>query len=431
MSKQPVTAVIIGAGHRSMLYASYALRHPDEMKIVAVAEPDEVRRRKAAEAHGIPPERCFLTAEELAAQPRMADAAINGTMDLHHVPTTLPLLEAGYHVLLEKPICPNAAELMQLLRATQETGLHLMIGHVLRYAPFYVQLKQRVLEGAVGRIISMQTVENVSYHHMATAFVRGKWNRRDTSNPMLLAKCCHDLDLICWYMSGVDPCTVASLGGRSFFREECAPEGATDRCLNGCPLEENCTYSAETMYLEQRFWPTYAWEGIEHVDNPSDEYKAESLKTTNPYGRCVWRCDNDVVDHQGVLIQFGDGCVASHSLNTGTARPCRSIHILGTEGELQGVMEEGKFVIRRPDTRPGHEFSEESVDLAVSGAMHGGGDLRLVSDFVRVVQGEEPSISCTNVMDSVNGHLVAFAADISMLEQRMVAIQELRESTVA
>lgn len=421
----PVTAVIIGAGHRSLLYASYAQRQPDALKIVAVADPDPIRRERAAQVYSIPPERQFETAEDLAAQPRMADAAINGTMDLLHVPTTLPLLEAGYHVLLEKPICPTAQELRRLIDVTLRTERKLMIGHVLRFAPFYVAVQQRLAAGEIGDIISLQTVENVSYHHMATAFVRGKWNRRDTSNPMLLAKCCHDLDLMCWYKSGVDPVRVGSLGGRTLFCEQAAPEGSGTRCLADCGIEAECTYSARRMYLEQGLWPTYCWEPIEHIVGPTEEDYIRSLSTDNPYGRCVWRCDNDVVDHQAVSVEFADGSVASHCLNTGTARPCRSVHILGSEGEIQGVMEDGSFIVRHPDPRRGHEYSEELVDLKVSADMHGGGDLRLVKDFISVVRGEEPSPSTTSVMDSVNGHLVAFAADEAMLKHEVVDVAQL------
>jgi len=425
MSPKPITAAIIGAGHRSLLYASYAKHHPDELEIVAVAEPDETRRRKAATLYDIPADHCFPTAENLAEHGKPADVAINGTMDLQHVPTTLPLLEAGYHVLLEKPICPTAEELLQLLETTRRTGRHLMIGHVLRYAPFYVAVRERVAAGEIGTIMSMQTVENVSYHHMATAFIRGKWNRRDTSNPMLLAKCCHDIDLVCWYKSGVAPTRVSSLGGLMYFRPEQAPDGSSARCLVDCAIEAECPYSAKKMYIEQGLWPTYAWEPIEHIENATAEDRLESLRTDNPYGRCVWHCDNDVVDHQGVLVEFEDGCVATHNLNTGTSRPCRSIHLLGTEGEIQGTMEDGSFIVRHPDARKGHEYSEELVDLSVSGEMHGGGDLRLVKDFVSVVRGEEPSLSTTNIMDSMYGHLVAFAADEAMLGSTTVEIENV------
>ncbi len=425
MSSKPVTAVIIGCGHRGVGYGRYSLTHPEDLKVLAVADPDPIRRERAAEQFDIPPERRYETGQELAEEPRLADAAINGTMDRDHVPTTLPLLDAGYDVLLEKPICSTREELLGLLRAVQRTGRKLMIGHVLRHAPFYVAIKQRLMDGEVGEIMTMHTAENVSYHHVAAAFIRGRWNRRDTSNPMLLAKCCHDLDLIAWFKSGIRPVRVASMGSRMFFREEMAPPGSGTRCLVDCEIEDTCPYSARKNYLEQKRWGAYCWEAIEDIAEPTEEDKRESLRTDNPHGRCVWRCDNDVVDHQSVITEFEDGALATHDLITGTARPGRSIHIAGTAGEIEGFMEHGKFVVRHPDARVGHEYSEEETDLTVSADMHGGGDMRLVEDFIHVVRGEAPSISTTDIADSVYGHLIAFAADDAMLHRRVVEIEEL------
>ncbi|MGC9320425.1 MAG: Gfo/Idh/MocA family protein [Armatimonadota bacterium] len=424
MSTSPVTAVIVGAGHRGVGYSRLSHTKPEMLRITGVAEPDPIRRRRAAEMFDVPPRQCFETAQELARAPRTADAAINGTMDRDHVPTTLPLLEAGYDVLLEKPICPTRGELMDLLEAVRRTGRRLMIGHVLRYAPFYVAIKERVLAGEIGRIYAIHSSEAVSYHHMAAAFVRGKWRRRET-NPMLLAKCCHDLDLMAWFKSGVRPVTVSSVGARTVFCEENAPEGSGTRCLVDCEIERDCPFSARRNYLEQGRWGTYAWEAIEHIEEPTDEDRERSLREDNPYGRCVYRCDNDVVDHQSVLVQFEDGTTATHDMVTGTPKPGRHIHLWGTEGEIEGFMEDGAFVVRQPDAREGHEYSEETVDLSVARDMHGGGDMRLVEDFVRVVRGEKPSISSTNIADSVYGHLIAFAADQAMLEGRVVEIEDI------
>jgi predicted dehydrogenase len=425
MSSQPVSAVIVGCGHRGVGYGRYSLNHPEDLKIVAVADPDPIRRERAAEQFDIPPERRFDTGQKLAQEPRLADAAINATMDQDHVPTTLPLLEAGYDVLLEKPICSTKQELLELLRAVHRAGRKLMIGHVLRHAPFYVAIKQRLLEGEIGDIMTVHTEESVSYHHMAAAFVRARWNRRDTSNPMLLAKCCHDLDLVAWFKSGIRPTRVASMGSRTLFREEMAPPGSGTRCLVDCEIEDTCPYSARKNYLEQKRWGPYCWAAIEHIAEPTEEDKLQSLRTDNPHGKCVWRSDNDVVDHQSVVIEFEDGALATHDLMTGTPRGRRSIHIVGTTGEMEGLMEEGKFVVRHPDARAGHEYTEEEVDLTVGADMHGGGDMLLVEDFIHVVRGEAPSISTTDIADSVYGHLIAFAADEAMLDGRVVEIEEL------
>jgi len=431
MSSRPLTAVIVGAGHRSLVYASYAREHPDELKIVGVADPTELRRKQVAELYGLKPDQCFETAEDLAARGKIADAAINGTMDHQHVPTSLPLLEAGYDVLLEKPFATHEKEMRQLVRTARRCGRKIMICHVLRYTPFYMAVRRKLLDGLVGEPINMQTVEHVSYHHMAVGFVRGKWsNRARCRSSMLLAKCCHDLDMIAWMKSGVAPRSVSSHGCNMQFRPEKAPPGAGTRCLVDCPIEKDCLYSARKHYIDHpERWSFYVWACLEHIPEPTIQDKIRSLETDNPYGRCVWRCDNDVVDHQSVVIEFEDGATVTHNLVGGVSRPLRSIHVLGTRGEIQGVFEDNKFVIRRIDPRPGREYSEEWVDVNVEGDMHGafgghgGGDLRLVSDFVRALRGEPPSISCTSIEDSIRGHQIVFAADRAMEERRVVDIE--------
>lgn len=421
-ANRPLRVGIIGAGHRSVLYASHAETCPDSMQIVAVADPNDHRRNETAERFHIAKEHCYKSADELVKAHLEMDAVINGTMDRLHVETTLPFIEAGYDVLLEKPICTNKEDLMKLLQATRKHKTKLMICHVLRYAPFYAEIKQRLLNGDIGDIVSIETEENVSYHHMAVGFIRGKWaNKEKCGNPMLMSKCCHDLDIICWLKSGVNPTSVSSFGGLYQFKKENAPKGSGTRCLVDCSIEKDCPYSALKNYIEQRLWDSYAWEGIEHLGRDiTDEQKIESLKNDNPYGRCVWHCDNNVVDHQTVSIQFEDGTTAAHALNTATAKPCRTIHICGTKGEILGVMEDSFFLLRKPDARAGHEYSEERVETKGESHMHGGGDFRLVEDFLRVLNGEAASISTTSIEDSINGHMVAFAADEAMLEKKIV-----------
>ncbi len=430
MARGPLTAVIVGAGHRATVYASYAQRSPDELKIVGVADPMAHRREYVAKLYDIPAERCYESAEALAAVPRFADAVINGTMDHHHVPTSIPLLKAGYHILLEKPFATNEAEMWDLVRTAREHDRKVMICHVLRYAPFYADIRRRVAAGEIGEIISVQTVEHVSYHHTAVGFVRGKWSKKaDFHATMLMAKCCHDLDLIAWMKSGIAPVRVSSFGSNMQFRPEKAPAGAGTRCLVDCPIEADCLYSARKHYIDHPDrWRFYVWAGLEQIENPTIEQKIESLKTDNPYGRCVWKCDNDVVDHQALIVEFEDGCTASHNMIGGCSKPLRSIHLVGTTGEIQGELEESRYVIRHIDPRPGHEYSEEVVDLNVSGDVHGafgghaGGDLRLAADFVRFAREEEVSISCTSIEDSIRGHLLGFRADRSMDEGRVMDI---------
>lgn len=440
--KSPIKVIIVGAGHRALIYASYAKEHPDELEIVGVADPAEVPRRKAVEMFGLRSDQCFDSAEELARQPKMADAVINGTMDHQHVPTTLPLLAAGYDVLLEKPLAPDEEEMWKLVEAARRYGRRVMICHVLRYAPFYVGIRRKIEEGAIGKVINIQTTEHVSYHHVAVSFVRGKHgSKKRCHTSMLLSKCCHDLDLIAWLKSETVPRAVGSFGGRMQFRPEMAPEGAGRRCLVDCPaeVESKCLYSARKHYIDHPDrWSFYVWQDLQHLDNPTLEQKIEALKREdNPYGQCVYHLDNDVVDHQSVAIQFEDGATATHNMIGGSAKGSRSIHVIGTTGEISGCLEDSKFTVRRIDPSPGNEFSEEEIDLNLSGDMHGafgghgGGDMRLVTDFVRTLQGEPRSISCTDLGDSIYGHLLCYTADRAMEEHRVVDLPDVSSKSGA
>lgn len=428
--KRQLTAVIVGAGHRALCYAEYAQAHPDELKIVGVADPTELRRKRVAELYKFGPGRCFMSAEELAAKPRFADFVINGTMDHQHVQTSLPLLAAGYDMLLEKPFATDEKEMWALVKAARKHKRKIAICHVLRYTPFYAAIRQKVLDGVIGEVLNVQATEHVSYHHVAVCFVRGKWNKRSyCKSPMLMAKSCHDLDLIAWMKSGVAPRKVASFGSNFQFRPEKAPKGAGTRCVVDCPIESQCLYSARKHYLDHPDrWAFYAWDTIEHLDAPTDADRLESLKTS-PYGRCVWKCDNDVVDHQSVIIEFEDGATATLNMIGGCSKPSRSIHLIGTLGEIRGCLEDSKFAIWHIDPRPGHEYSEEIVNINLAGdatgafGSHGGGDPRLVADFVRVLNGEPTSISSTGIEDSVNGHLMGFCADRAMTGNRVVTVK--------
>lgn len=421
-ASEPLTAVIMGAGHRSLIYASYAEKHPEQLRIVGVVDPDADRRALTATRFGFPAAHCFESVEQLTALPRLAHAAINGTMDQLHVQTTLPLLKAGYDVLLEKPIGTSEEEVTELLHTAKSYGRVVMICHVLRYAPFYANIHKMVEQGAIGDIVAIQTEENVSYHHTTTCYVRGKWNSAEKcGSSMLMAKSCHDLDLITWMKGGIRPVKVSSFGSRYQFREDKAPEGAGTRCLVDCPIEDTCTYSARRIYIQQGLGGDYAWDrtGLAKDDI---EGKLESLRTNNPYGRCVWRCDNDVVDHQTVIIEFEDGSTASHNMTGATAKPCRTIHITGTRGEISGTMEDGLIIIRRPNDTPGQVYSEEEIRLNVTADMHGGGDLRLAEDFVRTLRGDTTSLASTSLERSIYGHQIGFAAERSRKEQRIVEV---------
>jgi predicted dehydrogenase len=407
------------------------------MKIVGVADPLADRREYCRETFGFPKEMCFSSAEELAKRGKLADAVINGTMDADHIPTTIPLLEAGYDVLLEKPFATNMVDWERLDQAVRRTKRKVMICHVLRYAPFYAEIKKRILAGQVGKIMHIHTAEHVSYHHFTSCYVRGKWNNTQTCHAsVLLAKCCHDIDLITWFMSGVQPVSVDSMGGLYFFNRANAPANSGTHCLLDCPLEKSCDYSVRRMHLEHPvFWGAYVWPTHAYdarLNTPEQRLK-EAMQKDFPHSRCVWKCDNNQVDRQSVIITFADGTVATHNMTTNTARPMRKIHIVGTEGEIEGVFDDNKFVVRHRDVRPDNprcSYTDEWVDIAQCGDTtgatggHGGGDMRLVKDFVNLVEGKPTSVSCTTLADSLNGHKLVFAADTAMVQQGRVFFEE-------
>jgi predicted dehydrogenase len=415
MANSPVTAIILGAGHRAMAYANYSLTHPDELKIVGVAELDDYRRNMVKELFNIPDEHCFESADALASVPKFADAVINGTMDEQHVETSIPLLKVGYDMLLEKPFAVNEEELTALMETVNKYNNKVMICHVLRYNPVYSTVKKSILSGEIGNIINIQTVENVSYHHLSTSFVRGKWgNSKKCHTSMLLAKCCHDLDLMVWLMGDDKPVCVSSNGSRYQFRKENAPENAGERCLVDCPLKDTCLFSAKRLYLDHpNNWEVYIWRDIEHIKNPSYDDYLKSLKES-PYGRCIYKCDNDVVDHQSVLVNFKSGATGTHNMVGGSPEPLRTIRVIGTKGEIYGEFEHAFIEVRKQNPAKDNYFDKEFIDMShISGEGHSGGDERLTEDFVNFQRGESHSISCTSIYDSVPGHKVIFLADKS------------------
>ncbi len=421
--KKTIEVAILGAGNRSLLYAKYAAAHPDEMKVVAVAEPDTTRRAQCAETYSIAPENVVATWEDLASRPKFADAVINGTMDRMHYASTVPFLRKGYHVLLEKPIAPTEDEVRGLIAEAKAAGVTVMICHVLRYAPLYRKIREIAASGSIGEIMSMHTAEDVCYHHMTAAFVRGKWNKREI-NPIMLAKCCHDLDLIAWIFSGVAPVRVSSFGSNKMFRPENAPPGAPMRCLDGCPVEATCPYSAVPNYADSDMWTMYAFEDLEGIPSPTREQKIESLRTVSPLGRCVYHCGCDIADRQSMIVEFENGAVASHDLFTNVPMTNRTIHIVGTLGDIHGDLNSGEITVRLLDPKlPKNKFyTEEKIPTGIEGDMHGGGDFRLVEDFISTISGRPTSPGATRIEDSLAGHLIAFAADHAMTEHRVVEI---------
>ena len=409
---------ILGCGNRGQVYADYALQCPDEAEVVAVIDPNPVHLKETGDRHNVPAERRFENIHDFLAAKIECDSVVNATMDQQHYETSLLLIEAGYNQLLEKPICPKESELLDLEKKAKEKGVSVLICHVLRYAPFYKKIKEILNQGTIGRILTLEQNEHVKIGHFIDSFVRGKWNdERRCGSGLLLAKCCHDTDLMCWINNESAPVSVSSFGQRAWFTKENAPKDSTEYCYN-CPHTDTCLYSAQKIQLDVDEFPFQTWEGMgKPVEDVTYEEKVEYLKT-NEYGKCAYKFDVDLVDRQVVSVSFANGSTATLTLVGGAVRADRYIHIVGDKGEIEGHMIDEKFILRTFD-RDKFDFVEEIItvsdDIVVSDKYggHGGGDFALMNDYVRFLQGADTSISITRLDDSLNGHKVVYAAEKS------------------
>lgn len=412
---QPITAVVLGAGGRGFYsYAPYALEHPDEVRFVAVAEPDPVRRARFAEVHNIAPENQFTTWEDLLAKGRIADALLNCTQDRMHYPSTLAAIDAGYHILLEKPMAERLDHVVHLVQAAERANVLLQVCHVLRYTNMFSTLHDILASGRIGEIVTVEHRENAAFWHMAHSFVRGHWRNAGLSSPMILAKCCHDLDILYWNM-GLPVRRLQSFGSLFEFRAERVPAGATMRCTDGCPVE--CDYDARKLYLRPDItgWPVTAI-----TEDLSPEGRWAALET-GPYGRCVWRCDNDVVDTQTVNMEYPNGATMTLFMHGHSHEEGRTMRYDGTRATLRGKFGHEGGIIEIHDHL---KQSCEMVDLASGPSGHGGGDFGIMRSFVRAVRGEQQPL--TTGRESLESHLMAFAAEESRLNGTVVDMAEYR-----
>ncbi|MGL4738599.1 MAG: Gfo/Idh/MocA family protein [Cellulosilyticaceae bacterium] len=408
-----ITAVVIGAGLRGgYAYSPYALENPDELKIVGVAEPIEERRKRMQELHNIPDECCFSSWDELLAVPRFADAAMICTQDQMHYEPAMAALDLGYHLLLEKPIAPTAEECIAIQDKANEKNCHVVVCHVLRYTSLFKELKALMDEARIGKVMTLTHCENVHHIHHSHSFVRGNWRNSKESNPMILAKSCHDLDIIQWLADA--KCTgVSSFGHLSYFCEANMPEGAPQYCMDGCPSGDTCPYNASRVYVKEKLWGC-----TDFCMNPKSAKDISSALHYSNYGRCVFRCDNDVVDHQVVNMNYDNDMTVTFSMCAFTHDFSRTMKLMGTKGEIrvmfgdEHVIEIYDFVSGRKDVIYPHR----------SKSGHGGGDFGIVSDFVKLLATGKKSSSLTSIDVSVQSHLLAFAAEESRLSGQTVEL---------
>lgn len=458
MDHGPVRAILVGAGQRGAdVYGAYALRNPGQLKFVALAEPDQHRRDRFRRAHQIESSACASSWEQLLAGGVTAEAVFICTQDQQHTAPTTAALQAGYHVLLEKPMATNAEDCQRLVEAARQHQRQLHVAHVLRYTLHFQTMRLILTSGVLGQLVHIAHAENVSWWHMAHSYVRGNWRNQAESAPMILAKCCHDLDILLWLLQ--EPCTrLHSSGGLRHFRSENAPPGAPERCLDGCPAADSCPFYAPFIYQElaplwrslrdssqstlyrrlfdlrlqspaliQTLAPIvpdlrqlsdYQGWPVSVVSQPTSAEALRKALETGPYGRCVYHCDNDVVDHQVVEMTFASGTTATLTMHGFSHLEGRTTRIQGALGELQAFLGQGGGWIEVTEHRSGRrQRYDTGTDPTRS---HGGGDDGLMEAFVSSLKGSGDGPARTLADQALASHMLAFSAERSRLEQRVV-----------
>ena len=359
--------ILIGAGSRGMTYGAWAAEHGIEIAAVAEKRPD--RLADAGQKLKVPENMRFSDGLALLSLGKIADAAIIATMDRDHFAHTMAALDCGYDILLEKPISPDPRECVAIEEKANTLGRRITVCHVLRYTNFFGTLKQILDGGELGKIVAIKHSENIGNYHMAHSFVRGNWRNDRLSSPIILQKSCHDLDILLW-LTGSHCTKVSAFGGLRFFRPENAPQGAGERCCD-CPAADTCRFNAYRVYtplLGQ--WP---------ADVVCLEQTPEALEKalrSGPYGRCVYRCDNNVCDHMSMILEFENGVTATFSLTAQTNAVHRNLHIMCENGEIEADDGKRQIVVTKFAASPAESLipglsTSAPVPAAMAGEMPG------------------------------------------------------------
>ncbi|MFW9961520.1 MAG: Gfo/Idh/MocA family protein [Candidatus Thorarchaeota archaeon] len=414
---KPVEIIIAGAGDRGFVYASYSKEHPDRAKIIGVAEPRDFYREKMAQEYDIPEENVFDDWKDLAKREKFADVAIITTQDHMHRDPAIAFAKKGYHILLEKPMAVDEKGCRDITKTALDKKVLFAVGHVLRYTKYTQILKGLIESGIIGDVISIQHLEPVGFWHQAHSFVRGNWRNEKESSFMLLTKSCHDLDWI-RYIIGKKCLSVSSYGSLTHFKKENKPKIAGNNCLE-CDFEPDCPYSAKRIYLGFIKRGNTGWPVSVVTSEVSVPGIIKALRE-GPYGRCVYDCDNDVVDHQVVNMEFEGGETATFTMTGFTKARQRETRIFGTRGEIYGNGTKIQF----------YEFltgRSEIVDISSeepsSLADHGGGDYGLIHSFISAVIENDPSKILSGPEETLETHLMTFAAERSRKERKIIDLK--------
>ena len=409
MAKRKV--IVIGCGSRGKRYSDIMKdEFGEDFEVVAAAEPIKDRLDYMKEKHSIPDEMCFTDYKPLLALPKFADIAVIASMDRDHYDQVMAAIDKGYDLLLEKPIAPTAKECREIQRAAEAKGVFVIVCHVLRFSPFFIALKDIIDSGEIGKVMNIQHIEAVGNVHQSHSFVRGNWGNSERSSSMILQKTCHDMDILAWLI-GKKCMAVQSFGSLSYFTRENAPEGSPERCIDGCPHADTCPYNAMKLYVESN--SDWFRRASTRKINPTDDDVIEAMHNTQ-YGKCVYKCDNNVVDHQTVNLKFGDDVYVDFAMSAFT-KGGRYIRIMGTKGEIVASMDGSKvevFSFLNRTTRI-HDCASSSLKSDITGG-HGGGDTGIIYALRETLDGKKLKSVC-DIKESCDNHMISFAAEKSRL----------------
>jgi predicted dehydrogenase len=414
-NQSPIGVAVLGAGQRGAGFGRHLEASPELAKVAAVAEPRKDYREAFAKAHGLPKDRVFKDWKEFLAKPKVCDAVVVATMDREHAEPAVKALEKGYHLFLEKPMASSLEDCRRIESAQRRSGRMAAVCHSMRYHKVYRRIRELTQSGAIGDLVSMDQIEQVAFWHYAHSFVRGNWAKEAFSSPMLLSKSCHDIDYLA-YLSGRKCLRVSSFGNLKYFRPENAPKGAAKRCTDSCPLESSCAYSALKLYVhaDREEWPG----SVPSADH-SLEAHLEAVRT-GPYGRCVWHCDNDVVDHQVVALEYEGGITATFTMSAFTQELGRKVTLHGTEGDLFYDEAQGALTLRH---FAGNDI--ERMELGQESGGHGGGDARALRGWLEAIRSGDRKSILTDAQESLRTHTIVFAAEKARLEKKVVELSEM------
>ena len=422
MKNGPVKVVILGAGNRGRVYSGYAKMFPECMQIVGVADIREDRRHAMGDKFNIPQEHRFGDWSEALAVAKFADAVVISMPDDTHYKPCMKALECGYDVLLEKPIAQSEKECKDIAAQAHKYNRIVAVCHVLRYSPYFRAMYQAIHSGMIGKLVSIQHMEPIDCRHMAHSYVRGIWRDSKVSTPIILAKSCHDLDILRWYVG--KPCkSIVADGSLTWFKEENAPEGAPMRCVDStgkiiCPHEGKCPYSAYDIYVRRK-----SFLGVFDLKNRDEkEILGKISDPSCQYGRCVYHCDNNQPDHFVSEMVFEDGVTASFSMEAFTPFGGRRTRVMGTMGYIEG--DGSTFTVYEFRSNKKMVWDKKLSDIPeYKGSGHGGGDLALACDFIEAVSWQDGSKLTSNVDASVESHIMGFRAEKSRLSMKKMTVK--------